>query len=905
MALFNQKKTLITLIFFSSITSVNAGVNDFISGVSSDIQDLLLQNQIKPYIIPLEQGRLIENENFQQLDIGLSREQVVYLVGVPSSSPFNDNQWNYYYYDNLSSQKIKYLSIHFKNEKVFKILVDKKLYKEFGISGNGEVDLARAPTIPITNIDDEQIKEKVITITLADNYNSDIEPGLCRGNNFETFDDVKTLIVADESTLEIRADNQSQTSTNFVAEGNAEAERKNDMLTADKIVYDTTAKRVTASGNVSYFNDEITVYSKNAEYQGNEGDINFSDAKYFKSDKTASGLSDKIIFKNNKDVFLQNGTYTSCNVDDPDWELTSSSTELVKKSERGHSYNMFLKYKNIPVFYTPYISYPLTDKRQSGILTPSFGSAGDSGTSFSIPYYFNLANNYDATVEVTSLSDRGILFDNEFRYLGSRVSTLLNFTHLESDDEFGKDRYLYKIDDAREIINTLHDGNDSGVMGSRIKSEISYGRVSDLDYFDDFGDSLSTVSQSHVKREIRFYGESYSKDSIFDYELSSLSYQPSKSGVVEQYQTIPSIRIGYRNNRVRYGRGIDEGFNYDLKARIDKFEHKDNSKSEGTRYVVYPSVEMPIVTESWEVTPKLGVRHIDYNLSNNSQDPVSKTTPIASLRGKLYFEKYVGNKYYTLEPELYLLYIPVGNQDDNPIFDSGLIEFKYSLFAENKFTGEDRINDAKQMSLGLTHRIIDDVSGEELFSGTIGQIIYFDDRDVHLTDNTKSHSDASNIIGIMNARLNQNSSLSIGSVFNPHAGYGMRNNIRYRYNAGSSSRYKLFNADYRFFRGNEEEIDLSGVYSFDKDLSFVGKYNYSFSNSRSNVEDLIDTMFGIEFNSCCYAIKVVARNYWTGTKKDNVLYFEFLPKGLTTTNNKTSELLRKGVPGYIDRTEYE
>ena len=110
-----------------------------------------------------------------------------------------------------------------------------------------------------------------------------------------------------------------------MAEGNAEAERKNDMLTADKIVYDTTAKRVTASGNVSYFNDEITVYSKNAEYQGNEGDINFSDAKYFKSDKTASGLSDKIIFKNNKDVFLQNGTYTSCNVDDPDWELTSSS----------------------------------------------------------------------------------------------------------------------------------------------------------------------------------------------------------------------------------------------------------------------------------------------------------------------------------------------------------------------------------------------------------------------------------------------------------------------------------------------------------------------------------------------------------------------------------------------------
>ena len=152
------------------------------------------------------------------------------------------------------------------------------------------------------------------------------------------------------------------------------------------------------------------------------------------------------------------------------------------------------------------------------------------------------------------------------------------------------------------------------------------------------------------------------------------------------------------------------------------------------------------------------------------------------------------------------MYIPVGNQDNNPIFDSGLKEFKYSLFAENKFYGEDRFNDAKQISLALTHRIIDDDTGDELFTGTIGQIIYFDDRDVHLTNNTKSHSDASNIIGMMSAKVTKHGTLSIGSVFNPHAGHGMRNNVRYRYNASTSSRNKLFNADYRFFRGNEELI---------------------------------------------------------------------------------------------------
>ena len=107
------------------------------------------------------------------------------------------------------------------------------------------------------------------------------------------------------------------------------------------------------------------------------------------------------------------------------------------------------------------------------------------------------------------------------------------------------------------------------------------------------------------------------------------------------------------------------------------------------------------------------------------------------------------------------------------------------------------------------------------------------------------------------------------------------------------------------FRGKGEEIDLSGVYSFNTQFSIIGKYNYSFSNNRRDVEDLIDTMIGLEYDSCCYSLKIVARDYWTGVKKDNALFFEFLPKGLTTTNNKTSALLRRGISGYEDRTDYE
>ena len=895
MNLLSNFKQIILIILLLASQNAISGITSLFDDFYSAVNEKLSEKGIKPYIIPLDQGRLLDSERFEKIDVGLTKEQIIYLIGKPPlESPFLENQWNYIYFNNTDVKKQKTLSIHFKNEKVFEILINNISYKRLGLEEYSQGILDNAPLNKIETTG--QVSYGPIIVNTASNNLVSSVNDVCNVNDFKTFADVKTLNNADESTLEIRADNQSQTEDKFIAKGNAEAERVNDFLKADTISYNTNVKNLIASGNVKYFNQDISIYSNNASYKNKLDEINFSKAKYYKSDKSASGNAEEIFIKKNKDIILKNGSYTACSLTDPDWELTSTTTELYNDIDRGHAYNMILKYKNIPVFYSPFMSFPLSDKRQSGLLTPSF-STGSGATSFSLPYYFNLAENYDATAEITSISDRGTLFDNEFRHLGNVSSSLLNLSFLENDDEHGDDRYLYSFSDERQLFNNVQSSR-SASQGATMYSSISYSRVSDLEYFDDFGDSLSTTSQSSVKRDIRLYGEKYFKDGVIDYEISSLSYQPSQPGVSSQYKTSPSIKLNINNfsqNKV---------IRFNLKTSIQEFEHKDNSQTEGTRYLAYPSIEMPVRTEGWELTPKLGVRYIDYNLDNNISSE-SKTTPIASLRGKLYFEKNVGNKLYTMEPEAYLLYIPVGNQDANPIFDSGISEFKYSLFAENRFYGEDRLNDAKQMALALTHRIIDEDSGEELFTGTLGQIIYFDDRDVHLVSNKKTHSDASNIIGLMNARVSDYSSLSIGAVFNPHAGHGMINTARYRYDASTDSRYKLFNSDYRFSKGEEEEIDLSGVYSFNKDFSFVGKYNYSFSNNRSNVEDLIDTMFGMELNSCCYALKVVVRNYWTGIKKDNVLFFEFLPKGLTSSNNATSNLLREGIPGYQDKVKYE
>ena len=506
-----------------------SGLENFIDDISSIVDKKLSEKGIKSYIIPMDQGRLLDHERFKKIDVGLSREQVIYLIGKPSlSSPFLNDQWNYIYFNNTSEKKPKKLSINFKNEKVYEILVNNKTVKKLNFQEIINSSLDNAPLN-----DERKNKEneyEPIVIDIENNKFSNRIIDVCNVNDFKTFTDVKTLNDADESTLEVRADNQSQTEEQFTAQGNAEAERANDFLKADVIVYNSNTKDLTASGNVKYFNQDISIYSKNATYENNLDEINFSKAKYFKTDKTASGNADEIFIKNNKDTILKNGTYTACSLDDPDWELTSTTTELYNAEDRGHAYNMILKYKNIPVFYTPFMSFPLSDKRQSGLLTPSFGSAGDDGSYLSLPYYFNLAENYDATVQMTNISARGVLLDNEFRYLGTNNSSLLNLSFIENDDEYGNDRYLYSFTDNRQLFNNMQ-SSEIETEGSTMYSSVSYSRVSDVEYFDDFGKSLTTTSQSSVKRDIRLYGENYFKGGILDYGISSTSYQPSKKGV--------------------------------------------------------------------------------------------------------------------------------------------------------------------------------------------------------------------------------------------------------------------------------------------------------------------------------------------------------------------------------------
>ena len=898
--------TFVMLIYISSATKADLlpdislpdkGIIDFIETGPEWIP--------KPYKLPMNQGSLLSQQNLERVKPGLTREQVKFLLGSPSiSDAFHRDRWDYVYYDRVDGEysKPKRIAIIFKNEKVAEMYDQFKLINKLGSEQLGE-NFVNAPTIE--NIPNEKnINYQEIVIARREDYLSLKKTNrlpVCLDEEYETYVAQKTLFNADEDTLEIRSDKQNQDEKGiFYASGNVEIERANDLVKSDNAEFDGETGILTAEDNVRYLTEDLSLYADKGGYNSQANTVSFSSTTYHfpSQDKPGKGKAENIFIDDAGIVHLSPASYTTCSLANPDWQLTSSKTELHRDTDRGHAYNIFLKYKNVPVLYSPFLSFPLSKERHSGFLYPSIGSSGESGTVISTPYYFNVAENFDATLTPTSFSGRGQMLETEFRYRTKNSTTELEFANMNKDDIRGKSRHAFFVRDQRVYKNDLVLKNNTW-EGSIISSIVNAGGVSDLTYFDDFGNTLSRVGRTHIVREAMLYKTDYSKFGSLYTSISLRDYQLAKIDLQEQYKTLPKLNIEYLSNKK------NNEFGYNFEGEVANFDHTYVSKATGTRITLYPSVEYPIINPGWEIIPKLGIKHTDYNLDNSSKSSINRSTAILSVSGKMIFEKMVGeNILQTLEPQMYLLYIPVGNQDDIPIFDTGENDFKYTLFSENRFYGEDRINDAKQITMALTSSIIDASSGNELLRGTVGQIFYLDDRSVGLTSSETNHSDASNLMGIINARFSDYWKLSGYTEFNPHAGYGEKNQIRLSYKRPYGKQNQIFNTSYRFSRGTQEEVDFSGVLPLNNKLSLVGKLNYSFNNRRNKIEDNLERMIGFEYESCCYGLKFVLRDYWNGNKIDNAYYFEFLPKGIATSNNQTAELLREGILGYQDKFRY-
>ena len=537
-------------------------------------------------------------------------------------------------------------------------------------------------------------------------------------------DDHRIHIDSDDAVLNIDLD--------AVLKGHVTVRQDERSLEADEVTYDYITDRLNVKGRVNFLDPRLRVRSDSGSYGTVDGGT-FNQANFDIPERNGRGFAKNLDFHPDGRVDLTQVRYTTCPVGKEDWQLRAHSLNLDKTAQVGVARDVVMRFKDVPVFYTPYLSFPLGDERKSGFLFPSFGHDSSNGYELEVPYYFNLAPNYDLTLTPGVLSARGVQFAEDFRYLTSNSHGQIDATFLPDDkQENHDDRSYFRATDITDIQH-----------GLRFDADVA--AVSDVNYFSDFAVGSDQTSVTYLQRraDVLYY------DDAWRIRAELQNYQTIDISVPEYFR--PASRVPRIDASGLYPI-LDSQFEFALDSEAVNFLREAgpcNSAltnpanagagivqadpcASGVRVNLAPELRWSHRGPGYFVEPAVGFDFTQYALTNVSEGEPSDPTralPYARLDSGLIFERDAGSqaqRTQTLEPRFVYSYIPYRNQNALPIFDSGLPDLNLTeLFRSNRFVGWDRIGDANQAAVALTTRLYDSVSGAQYLSATIGQIRYF------------------------------------------------------------------------------------------------------------------------------------------------------------------------------------
>ena len=665
-------------------------------------------------------------------------------------------------------------------------------------------------------------------------------------------------------------------------------------------------------------------------------------------------------------IRLKDGTYTTCEPSSNAWQLKGNNITLNPATGFGTATNVTLRVKDIPVFYTPYIYFPIDDRRQSGFLPPSFSSSTDTGFMLVTPYYFNLAPNYDATLYPRYMTKRGLLMEGEFRYLTESSEGQFGAAYLNDDNDDRKRQTDYT--DKRYMLNWQHKGG----LDSRVLTEVDYTKISDPYYFQDLeSDQIGVESRDYLNQQgaVSYRGDDYTA------KLNVQAYQLATVTQITPYDMLPQLTLNgmlpthpgglnfaYNTELVRFDRDLENGNYTNEDGTVDP--RLDNNvtglaRANGTRLNLAPSVSLPLNWSYGFLTPSLKYMYTQYDLDldgiGKSELPagekfnssVNRSVPIASVDSGLYFDRntnWFGTNYrQTLEPRAFYLYVPEKNQDDIPIFDTSESTFSYSsLWRDNRFTGTDRVGDENKLSLGLTSRLIED-NGFERQRISVGQAYYFKDRKVQLPGIDADRADATSSVSpyALEYAYRFNRDWRATADYNwdpeshsPRSGSAMMHyqpednpnkvvNVGYRYR-NDQVRYDQYTGKWIVGGGDYgtpgqpgyikdyykiQQHDFSVIWPIVPQWNAISRWQYDYNRNRT-----LEAFGGFEYDNCCWKLRLISR-YWVSNdeytqaaplneKGDHGLFLQVVLKGLGgVVGTKVESFLDKGIQGYRERED--
>ena len=651
------------------------------------------------------------------------------------------------------------------------------------------------------------------------------------------------------------------------ARGSVELFRLDQHIWTEQVLFDPVEEIITLPGAVAYEDQQVWIRGEQGHYNftGETGEFSLID--YGLTGTSAHGSSDFVELIGGHTTTFHAMDYTTCPGDKPDWQLYARELELKHEDGWGVARGAKLFFKGVPIMYAPYFTFPIDDRRKSGFLYPSIGQSSDGGLQVSIPWYWNIAPNQDAVLKPRYFSKRGFMLTGEYRFITRKTNASLNFDYMPDDRVTDMDRYHYII-------------QHRAYPTRRWKSEIIVDRVGDDEYFQDFGTNLVETSRQFLRSSGTLTGVGR----YWDFELMVDDFQVIDDSILPQnspYRRLP--RLGYWLDRPIGNSGLFFGLDSEL-----VYFDRDHGVT-GARVDLYPNIYWSQYSSWGFIKPGLGFRYTGYDLDRQGapgDESPQRSMMIGSLDAGLVFDRTTSSgSLQTLEPRLFYLYVPYKQQNDLPNFDTGEFTFGFSqLFNTNRFAGSDRQSDANQLSLAITTNHYDGQGGQALWSLTLGQIFYFDKRRVQLGDKPVVDEDLSPFLAEFSWRLWSNFSVVAGLQWGWEHNRLDVGTMGFNYRGKKGERL-LF--EYRFRRDRVDQFDFRIFWPINESWRLLSRLNYSFADS-----DLLEIQGGIEYESCCWALRTVVRRYLKNRDGDyrDGIYFELNLKGLTSVGTQSSQL---------------
>nr|WP_305007801.1 LPS assembly protein LptD [Providencia sp. MGF014] len=721
---------------------------------------------------------------------------------------------------------------------------------------------------------------------------------------------------------------------NFVEyEGNVDIQQGNQTLTADKVKLTQTetagelpVREVTATGNVHYDDPQIILKGPSAWSNLDNKNTDVNDGNYMMVGRQGRGDATKMKMRGeNRYSIMENGTFTTCLPGNNSWSVAGSEVIIDREEEVAEIWHARFKVGDVPIFYSPYMQLPIGNKRRSGFLIPTGSYSSNDGLEFSLPYYWNIAPNYDATITPQFMTHRGVKLNNEFRYLIAPGTGTVAFDFLNHDRAYIKDKERGKREDRDSDDRWLFYWRHSGTYAEHWNFSSDYTKVSDPSYFTDFSSQYGSTTDGYATQKFSAgYSDTNWNAKVTHKQFQIFADNPNKRA----YKAEPQVDFNYYKNNLG-------AFDVHTYAQAARFTSVGKNNPDATRLHIEPEVNLPL-SNGWanmNNSIKLYATHYDQDIPRSNTDKsleknVTRVLPMFKSDAKVVFERdlFQGSDFVqTLEPRVQYLYIPYKDQDNINNFDSSLLQSDYSgLFRDRIYSGLDRIASANQFTTGVTTRVYDDALAER-FNFSVGQIYYFERP--RAGNSNRPIDDKSNTGSLLWAtdsmwRIDDNWGLRGGLQYDRRLGNVTMGNAVAEYRLDAD---RLVQLNYRFvdrdyiqatFRdlnqlGENQELpeyqrgisQVGAVVSWplSERWGFVGSYYYD-----TKQQQPASQLVGLQYNTCCWAVNLGYERKIVGWQKekfsseyDNKWSINVELRGLNNNHSLGSQkMLESGIMPY-------